>query len=177
MSNNLLDVDNWTWMDGCDDLSNFINGDIVMSLLDDMQGDQLSDDDDERLTSVIRSLEAEIDQGQSRPTFNNIEVPVHGHDYFQGKPERNYNGENLHSLDIVNQCWSEDFVEPNDLDLSWMEIEMASSYLSDDMNNLSHMNNNYGQNYKVVGGICDFSGTVCFEENDYNSFWQEQNVV
>ncbi|XP_055823860.1 uncharacterized protein LOC129892318 [Solanum dulcamara] len=164
---NLLAVENWTWIDGCDDLNIFdvsqINGDIVMSLLDDMQDDQLDDsdddrDNDERLTGVIKSLEAKIDQGQSRPTFNNVVselvARVHGHDSFQDK---------------------QDFVESNDLDFSWMEMEMISSYPSDDMN-LWCMDNNYGQDYEVIGGISNYSDTISFEENDYHSLWQEQNV-
>ncbi|KAH0651317.1 hypothetical protein KY285_031439 [Solanum tuberosum] len=180
---NLLAVENWTWFDGCDDLSNFdvsqIDGDIVMSLLDDMQGDDHHDD--ERLTSVIRCLEAEIDQTQSYPTFNNVVsdlvVRVHGHDSFQDKQERNYNGENLQSQNTIGQCQSEDFVESNDLDFSWMEMEMemVPSYPSDEMN-LWYMDNNYGQGYEVVSGISNYSNTVSFEENDYHSLWQEQNV-
>ncbi|KAK6785351.1 hypothetical protein RDI58_018806 [Solanum bulbocastanum] len=180
---NLLAVENWTWIDGCDDLSNFdvsqMDGDIVMSLLDDMQGDD--HDDDERLTSVIRSLEAEIDQTQSYPTFNSVVselvVRVHGHDSFQDKQERNYNGENLQLRNTIGQCQIEDFVESNDLDFSWMEMEMemVSSYPSDEMN-LWYMDNNYGQGYEVVSGISNYSDTISFEENNYYSLWQEQNV-
>ncbi|KAG5597499.1 hypothetical protein H5410_038731 [Solanum commersonii] len=164
---NLLAVENWTWIDGCDDLSNFdasqIDDDIVMSLLDDMQGDD--NHDDERLTSVIRSLEAEIDQTRSYPTFNNVvselAVRVHGHDSFQDKQERNYNGENFQSQNTIGQCQSEDFVESNDLDFSWMEMEMemVPSYPSDEMN-LWYMDNNYGQEaeleYPNIKGDCIF---------------------
>lgn len=181
---NLIAVENWTWIDGCDELSNFdvsqIDGDIVMSLLDDMHGDDHHDD--ERLTSVIRSLEAEIDQSQSRSTFNNIVseliVRVHDHDSFQDKQERNYDGENLQSRNIIGQYQNKDFVESNDLDFSWMEMEMEmlSSYPSGDIN-LWCLNNNYEQDYEeIADGVFDYSDTVFLDENDYHSLWQEQNV-
>lgn len=183
----LLPAENWACIDGCDELSNFevsqIDGKIVMSLLDDMQS-ELGDDhqDDERLTSVIRSLEAEIDLGQSRPAFTSVvselAVRVHGHDSFQDKQRRNYNLEDLQSWDNFGQCQSQDFAESNDLDFSWMEMEienMASSYPSDDMN-LWYMDTNYGQDHEVDDGISDYTDTVFFEGNDYHSLWQEQNA-
>ncbi|KAK4355325.1 hypothetical protein RND71_024296 [Anisodus tanguticus] len=173
---NLLAAENWTWIDGCDDWSNFdvslIDGDIVMSLLDDMQGDQLGDDhhDDERLTSVIRSLEAEIDHGQSRPTFNVVSEPtvkIHDDISFEDKQGRNYNIKDLQSWDITGQYQSCNIVESNELDFSWMEMEMEmiSMYPSDEMN-FWNIDTNYGQDYPCI---------VSIEENDY-SLWQEQNV-
>ncbi|OIT20347.1 hypothetical protein A4A49_38645 [Nicotiana attenuata] len=179
----LVPAENWACIDGYDDFSNFevsqIDGEIVMSLLDDMQSELGDDhDDDERLTSVIRSLEAEIDLGQSRPAFTSVvsdlTVRVHGHDSFQ---DRNYNLEDLQSRDIVAQCQSQDFAESNDLDFSWMEmeIEMASSYPTDGMN-LWYMDTNYGQDHEVDDGISDYTDTVFFEGNDYHSLWQELNA-
>ncbi|KAF3650261.1 putative heme-binding protein 2-like [Capsicum annuum] len=173
---NLLAAENWTWIDGCDDLSNFdmsqINGDTVMSLLDDMQDDHElgydhyhHDDDDERLMSVIKSLEAEIDQGRSHPTFNimsELAVNVHAdNNSFEDTQGRNYNIEDLQSRNFNGQ----DFVESNALDFSWMEMEMEMEM--DLEMNFWNIENNYGQDYPC---------TVSFEENDCHSLWQEQNV-
>ncbi|CAN4104324.1 unnamed protein product [Withania somnifera] len=149
---------NWTWIDGCDDLSNLevsqIDRNIVMSLLDDMQGDQLGYDD-ERLISVIKSLEAEINHDQSCYTFNIVSELALNNNSFEDKQGRNYDIEDLQSRDPYQ---SQDFTESNDLDFGWMEMDMEME-----------MNfwNNYGQDYPC---------TISFEENDYHSLWQEQNV-
>ncbi|MCD9640880.1 hypothetical protein HAX54_026591 [Datura stramonium] len=164
---NLLAAENWTCIDGCDELSNFEvsqidGGDFVMSLLDNMQGDDDHHDDD-RLTSVIKSLEAEIDRGQSCSTFDIVSeliVKNRNDNSFDDKQGGNYYSlQDFQSRDINGQ----DFAESNNLDFSWMETETEMEMEM----NFWNIENNYGRDYPY---------TVPFEENDYHSFWQEQNV-
>lgn len=163
------EVENWACINGCNnDLSNFdhsqIDCSLLMSLLDDSQGVDDIDHDNERLSSVIRSLEAEIDD---QPLIN---VDQNSH---QGST----NGEDWQSRES-GQSQSQDFLESDGLDLNWMDIEMEiapSNSISDDMMNFWYMENSYGQDHEVHDVYEYGYGTFPLEENDHNSWGQEQN--
>ncbi|OIT27471.1 hypothetical protein A4A49_21804 [Nicotiana attenuata] len=155
------EMENWACINGCNDLGNFdqsqIDCALLMSLLDDSQLGVEDEHDNKRLTSVIRSLEAEIDDQQV----------INGHDSFQDSQGRN-SGEDW-QLWEDSQYKSQDFLESEGLDLNWMalEMEIAPSSTSDDMN--------FWYNHQVHD-MCKYGyAAFSLEENDHNSWGQEQN--
>ncbi|MCD7458813.1 hypothetical protein HAX54_039279 [Datura stramonium] len=165
------EVENWTCINGCNnDLSNFDHSQIdcalLMSLLDDSQGLEDIDHDNERLSSVIRSLEAEIDDQHM----------IKDHNSFQNSHQGSTNREDCQPWESI-QCKSQDFLESDGLDLNWMDIEMdiaPSSSISDDMN-FWYMDNSYGQDHEAHDVYEYGYGAFPLEENDHNSWGQEQN--
>ncbi|KAK4727935.1 hypothetical protein R3W88_032852 [Solanum pinnatisectum] len=155
------EVENWACINN--DLTNFDNSQIdcslLMSLLDDSQGVDDIDHDNERLSSVIRSLEAEInDQPVDPDSFHNTH---------QGST---INSEDWQSWEYgQSQSQSQDFLESDCVDLNWMDIEMEiapSNTINDDMMNFWYMDNSYGQDHDVY----EYGyGTFPLEENDHNS--------
>ncbi|CAN4097002.1 unnamed protein product [Withania somnifera] len=154
------EVENWACIDGCNnDLTSFDHSQIdcalVMSLLDDSQGLEDIDHDNERLSSVIRSLEAEIDDQHL----------INDHDSFKNSHQGSTNREDWQSWES-DQRQSQDFIETDVLDLNWMDIEMEiAPSISDDMN-FWYMDNSYGQAHDVY----EYGyGAFPLEENDHNS--------
>ncbi|KAL0353932.1 UNVERIFIED_CONTAM: hypothetical protein Sangu_0974500 [Sesamum angustifolium] len=163
-------AENWEYADTTHDCSeNFelsqINHSLLMSLLDETQVD---DCDDERLTNVIRSLEAEIDYS--------------GHDYA-------YDHNTIWENDLVDCQSSNDesndqdcLLQQDDLDLHWMDMETIPSSPSGGMGGWYMDHHGLG----MVGGMShEFGGIknyshLCYgsplEEQDYGSLWHETNA-
>ncbi|KAK4344594.1 hypothetical protein RND71_034770 [Anisodus tanguticus] len=150
--------ENMACIKSCNDLSNFElsqeNRALLMSLLDETQAldDHEHYHDDKRLTSVIRSLEIEIDQRTMK-----------GHDLFQENNQGVANFEyNWQSCDDQSQKNS----ESNGIgEFNWMEIEMENFLYMETSNKDEH----------EVDGVSEYCYGVCLEENNYDSFlWEEQ---
>ncbi|WMV48944.1 hypothetical protein MTR67_042329 [Solanum verrucosum] len=151
--------ENLSCIKNCNDLSNFDlsqeNLTLLMSLLDETQGIDDHDHDDERLASVIRSLEVEINQHTMK-----------GHELFQ---ENNQGVANLEYYNWQPCDQSQNNSKSNNIELNWMEIEMDITP-KDDMKFLDMETNN-----QEIDGVSQYCYGVCLEENNNNSFlWEEQ---
>ncbi|KAA8526708.1 hypothetical protein F0562_009063 [Nyssa sinensis] len=116
--------ENWACINGNGDSDKFevteIDSAILMSLLEESQGEEC---DDERLKSVIRSLEAEID-----PTM------MDGHDSLV---ELGWGTANMDGcqLSVGGQVDGQDCLTSHDLDFNWMELDTVPSSPGDEMTN------------------------------------------
>jgi len=142
-----------------------IDGALLMSLLEESNAE---DCDDDKLTSVIRSLEAEIDPNM-----------MDGHDLSMDLGWGS-NPENFQPFDVA-QVDDLDCSISHDLDdFDWMEMEMEMippSSPSDEMNNW-YMDPCGDELDGVIGfgAVTDFSNMyygVPLEELTYGSLWQE----
>ena len=157
--------ENWACINADDDEFdqfevNKIDGAFLMSLLEESHNEEC---DDERLTSVSRSLEAEINP-----------IVIDGHD----SP--------MHELDNCQpseaaQVDGQDSSMAHDLDLHWMDVEMDPASPSDEMTNW-YMDP-CGDEFDAIiefGGVRDHSqnlyGVVHLEELSYGSLWQETHT-
>ena len=138
---------------------NKIDGVLLMSLLEESHNEEC---DDERLTSVIRSLEAEINP-----------IVMDGHD----SP--------MHELDNCQpseaaQVDDQDSSMAHDLDLYWMDVEMGPASPSDEMTNW-YMDP-CGDEFDAIiefGCVSDYSQNlygVHLEELSYGCLWQETHT-
>lgn len=141
----------------CNDLSNFDlsqeNRALLMSLLDETQGIDDHDQDDERLTSVIRSLEVEINQHTMK-----------GHELFQ---ENNQGVANLeYNWQPCDQ--SQNNSKSNNIELNWMDIITPK----DDMKFLEMEINDDHE----VDCVSQYCFGVCLEEkNNHSILWEKQS--
>ncbi|KAJ8527759.1 hypothetical protein K7X08_015210 [Anisodus acutangulus] len=154
------EVENWACINGCNnDLCNFDHSQIdcalLMSLLDDSKGLEYIDHDNERLTSVIRSLQTEIDEQHM----------INDHDSVQDSQGSN-NGDDWQSREAGQGQISQDFPKSDDLDFNWMDIEMeiAPSSTSDDMN-FWYLDTSYGQDHEAHDVYEYGYGAFPLEEN------------
>ncbi|KAL7186100.1 hypothetical protein ACSBR2_027956 [Camellia fascicularis] len=167
-------TENWASINGdADEFEKFeipeIDSALLMSLLEESQADQDCDDDDERLMTVIRSLEAEIDPDV-----------MDGHD-LDMDIEWDSNLEGGRSTGQVEaQDWPTS--KSDQLAFNWMEdVEMGPSSPSDDMA-IWYMEEPYGVEMDgviEVGGVGDYSHIyfgVPLEEHAYGSLWQETHA-
>ncbi|XAR68208.1 hypothetical protein NMG60_11003259 [Bertholletia excelsa] len=90
-----------------------IDSALLMSLLEESHAEEC---DDERLSTVMRSLEAEIDPKM-----------IHGHE-FAGDPTSDGC-----QLSDFKQVDGQDWPVSHDLEFNWMEIDMVPSSPSDDV--------------------------------------------
>ncbi|KAA8524069.1 hypothetical protein F0562_010500 [Nyssa sinensis] len=124
--------ENWACINGKNDFDNFevkeVDGALLMSLLEESQGEEC---DDERLKSVIQSLEAEIDSDM-----------MDGHDSLV-EPEWCSHMEGCQRC-RAGQVDSHDCLISHDLDFNWMGMDMnmnmnmdmvMASMANDDMTN------------------------------------------
>ncbi|KAK4373998.1 hypothetical protein RND71_004675 [Anisodus tanguticus] len=152
------EVENWACINGCNnDLSNFDHSQIdcalLMSLLDDSQGLEDIDHDNEKLTSVIKSLQAEIDEQHM----------INDHDSVLGIN----NSEDWQLWEAGQRQISQDFLQSDGLDFNWMDIEMdiAPSSTSDDMK-FWYMDTRYGHDHEAHDIGCEYGyGAFPLEEN------------
>ncbi|GFZ07605.1 hypothetical protein Acr_19g0005420 [Actinidia rufa] len=151
--------ENWACINGDDDefdqfKVNEIDSDLLMSLLEELHGEEC---DDERLTSMIRSLEAEINP----IVMDGHDLPMHNSDSCQPSDAAQVDGQ--------------DCSMAHDLDLHWMHVEMAPASPSDEMTNW-YMDP-CGDEFD---GVRDHSqnlyGVVHLEELSYGSLWQETHT-
>uniref|UniRef100_A0A5B7ASK9 Uncharacterized protein n=1 Tax=Davidia involucrata TaxID=16924 RepID=A0A5B7ASK9_DAVIN len=156
--------ENWACINGNDDFDNFevteINGALLMSLLEESQGEEC---DDERLRSVIQSLEAEIDSNM-----------MDGHDSLV---ETEWGSQ----LSGGGQVDGHDCSTSHDLDFNWMDMEMVPSLPGDDMTNW-YMDPCGDEMDGIIefGGVRDYSHIyygIPLEENGCGSLWQETNAT
>ncbi|KAG8386671.1 hypothetical protein BUALT_Bualt03G0173300 [Buddleja alternifolia] len=152
-------VENWEYVDNRDDPENFelsqINQNFLMSLLDETQIDVC---DDERLTSVIRSLEAEIDSNSEHYAIDDIAM---GNTLVDCQSSNN--GFNGHDCSMM----------PHDnLDLHWMDMDIIPSSPNDGI----YMDH-HGQG---MCGVTEYYSQLCYEiplqGQDYDFLWYETNV-
>ncbi|KAJ8556093.1 hypothetical protein K7X08_022851 [Anisodus acutangulus] len=125
--------ENLACIKNCNDLSNFElsqeNRALLMSLLDETQALDDHDHDDERLTSMIRSLEDEIDQRTMK-----------GRDLFQENNEGVTNFEYKISESNVTD------------EFNWMEIEMENLLYMETNNKVDHEVDVVSDQYSY--GVC-----------------------
>ncbi|XP_057505748.1 uncharacterized protein LOC130789040 [Actinidia eriantha] len=138
-----------------------INGALLMSLLEESQGDEC---DDGRLNDVIRSLEAEIDP----------KMMMDSHDLSMENIEWGSESEDCQSLD-AGHIHGQDCTMSSDLDFNWVDMEMSPFSPSDEMTNWY---------MEPIDGIIEFGGEirdyseiyygVPLEEHAFgSSLWQE----
>lgn len=143
-----------------------IDSAFLMSLLQDSPIlDQSVDQDDKRLIHVIQSLEAEISPISVTNDYVSVLEPSTTDDYY---------GESRHQRD------GQDCSMTDDIDLSWIDMEMVTSldcgdsdltlwYMEesyvrdDDLYNVDH----YAQGYSYGVGMEEY------EYGDSHSLWQE----
>ncbi|CAL5336154.1 unnamed protein product [Camellia sinensis] len=174
-------AENWACMiNGDDEFDRFevpeIDTALLMSLLEESQVDQ--DCDDERLTSVIRSLEAEIEFDP-----NMMDGQDDHHLPLQPHHQRDGNLKGCQPSDGA-QVDGGDCSDPHDdLDFNWMDVEMAPSSPSDDIANW-YMDPYGGEMERIIEFIDqarDYSHTsygVPLEEHSgaYGYLWQETHT-
>ncbi|KAM7498541.1 hypothetical protein LguiA_022955 [Lonicera macranthoides] len=150
-----LGPQNWGCINGQDDLDQFevskIDGALLLSLLDESQVDHDDQDcDNERLSSVIRSLEAEINQS----SFMELEW-----DDNWVLPGGQVDGQDCSSSNGLNFDW-------RDLD------EVDSVYVNRIQD---HM-----EGVIEFGGVKDYYSEYCYEnpmeESGFDSLWHETNA-
>ncbi|KAK4364002.1 hypothetical protein RND71_015360 [Anisodus tanguticus] len=125
--------ENLACMKNCNDLSNFQlsqeNCALLMSLLDETQALDDHDHDDERLTSMIRSLEDEIDQRTMK-----------GRDLFQENNQGVTNFEyKISESNVIDE-------------FNWMEIEMENLLYMETNNKVDHEVDVVSDQYSY--GVC-----------------------
>ncbi|CAI9757162.1 unnamed protein product [Fraxinus pennsylvanica] len=160
-------ADNWESIVGYDDFidieSSHIDQSVLMSLLDESH---IEDCDDEKLTNVIRSLEAEITPNNTDyHSFDNLEWesdPIE----CQSSSDESMNNQNFSKL--------------HDLDFQWMDLEMVPSSPAAGM--ASWYMGPYEQELDAVtefGGLKNYSQiiyeTPLMEEHDFGLLWPETN--
>ncbi|KAI3427626.1 uncharacterized protein J3R85_009485 [Psidium guajava] len=142
-----------------DELEGSVSNDILLSLLE--ESPQGEERDDEQLNDVIRSLEAEInpDTVGGRDLVGELE--------FTGGSFKGHNG----------RCTVDNPTES--LDFDWIDMKMAPSSPSDDMNWYMdrYEDDEMMNNVVEFGVISDYSqiyyGVVPLEEQGYGSLWQD----
>ncbi|KAI6690252.1 hypothetical protein NL676_027080 [Syzygium grande] len=141
-----------------DELEGSVSNDILLSLLEELpKGEER---DDEQLNDVIRSLEAEI----------NLDM-VDSHDLVG---ELEFTGDSFE--EHGRRCTTGNSTEPFDFD--WIDMEMAPSSPSDDMNWYmdQYEDDEMMNNMVEFGVISDYSQIyygVPLEEQGYGSLWQD----
>ncbi|KAL6975551.1 hypothetical protein U1Q18_024345 [Sarracenia purpurea var. burkii] len=158
--------ENWACINGGDEyeFDKFevleINGTLLVSLLEESQVEEC---DDERLTSVIRSLEAEI-----------YPIKIGDHN-LPTLLEWGSSSDNCQPSDAA-QVDGQDCSAAHDLDFHWMDVEMDPSSPSDGMANW-YMDPCGDELEGIIefGGIGDsliFFGVPLEEELSYGTLWQ-----
>ncbi|KAK9266474.1 hypothetical protein L1049_021386 [Liquidambar formosana] len=157
--------ENYACINGDDDFNQFevseINGALLMSLLEESQGEV---GDDDRLMSVIRSLEAEISPNRTYGLDSPMELEF-------GVNQEDY------QLCNAGQVDGQDCSTSADLDFGWIDMELTSSSPSDDVTNW-YMDPCGDEMDGIIefGGVSDYSQIyygVPLEEHGYNSLWQD----
>lgn len=153
------------------DLSAFelsrINSDVLASFLEESL---MEDADDERLTSVMQALEAEISGAASRDDFTSLT---------EMKSEDHHGS--MEELQLYDLSASEGYSTSSDLDFDWTtDAEMACSSPSDEMNTmLLEYSVNEIEDAVMFVGIehhTQFWDGVFLEEHGYSSLWQEPYI-
>ncbi|PIM98693.1 hypothetical protein CDL12_28820 [Handroanthus impetiginosus] len=152
-------TENYSFNTGLEDLNDIefsnIDASFLMSLTEDSQID-----DDERLRSVIQSLEAEI---------------LNQNSFLETNSEEKYQFSSIQQMESC--CTSADHDQGHDFYFEGIDMEMPyycssademSSYFS------CHFEDNV-ENMAEFGGLTDYS-QVCYgmamEEDDYSGLWQ-----
>ncbi|CAK9157711.1 unnamed protein product [Ilex paraguariensis] len=169
--------ENWSCMNGPNhDFHNMevseVETALLISLLDESQGDDICDD--ERLRSVIQSLEVEIGPQMVDDVHNSFVDPSY---YTNMALEEGCSlsegGVHADGQDCSSSC---------DLDHTyWMDMEMMLSSPSDCM--INWYLDSYGEDMEGMGifefGVRDcFSFSYygnCIEDHEYGSLWQDTN--
>lgn len=142
---------------------------ILMSFLEDSV--QLECCDDDRLNSVIQSLEAAINPGLMNDHGSNVD---------DGYQLQDCLFDQLMSIDEEYTYGDQDNSASQDLDFSWMDLEISSSSSSSSSpgdHGLSCWYEQVGEedvehNAAQYGGVIDYS-EILLEEPTCSSIWQE----
>ncbi|XAR56394.1 hypothetical protein NMG60_11036862 [Bertholletia excelsa] len=162
-------AENWACLNGIgEDFDKLevpgIDSSLLKSLLEESQADEC---DDERLNSVIRSLEAEID-----PNAMSVSDSSMDGEWVVS------NSDDCQSSDLYQHMDDQDYSMAHDLDhFNWMEVEMAPSLPCDELNNwylepCEVEVNEYG-GVTVRDHSHMYHYGVPSEEDAYGSLWQE----
>ncbi|XP_010257766.1 PREDICTED: uncharacterized protein LOC104597731 [Nelumbo nucifera] len=149
-----------------------IDGDLLMSLLEESQVDQEAED--ERLGCVIRSLEAEIDDPNVLGGCGSVVQPeLAGR---RGSCE-DCRLQEMGLLEDGHHC-SGSCASQLSNEFDWIDMDMASSTPSDDMGNwyMDSCADEMIVGMVELGEVRDYSQFyygVPLEENAYSSLWQE----
>lgn len=159
-------AENWEHVDGHDGSENFElsprNHNLLMSLLDETQIDDC--DDDERLTKVIQSLQAEldfVDHYESWESDNLVDC--------QSSVDESY-GQGCPSM-----------MAPNEVDLHWMDVEILPASPSGEVGNW-YVDHHHGQGVSdgdvndQFGWIKNNFSPIEVDHQDYGSLWHVTNV-
>lgn len=146
--------ENWDFIDGCDD---YDTGALLMSQL--LDESHVEDCDDERLTSVIRSLEAEINEPnvliEHIDSFMELEWDDNLAEICKNKRDEK-DEDVINGQDCSTTSSDDDLVNYN-----WMEMEDMNEYYYHYPRfiNLDNVSNNF------------------LEEQSYGSLWQDTDVL
>ncbi|KAM6584951.1 hypothetical protein CsatB_011953 [Cannabis sativa] len=173
---------NWACINGGDDDVNTINGAFLMSLMEELQDnhDFVEEKDEERLNSVIRSLEAEIKyscsaHGDHDDQHRSISMD-HDHDQSSSDGEDHSQMDGHDDFSIISFDHG-DLDQINGWDFN-MEVDHeacspSSSSGNDDVNFYGYqcgdeiISSNYGD-HNYYGVAIDHQDNIA-----YNSFWQD----
>ncbi|KAL2245572.1 UNVERIFIED_CONTAM: hypothetical protein Sindi_2825400 [Sesamum indicum] len=155
---NTTATENCFWYKNSDEIDDteFLNIDnsLVMSLLEDSE---VEDGDNERLRTVIQSLEAEImSQNSCMGTYD-----------LEGCPD-DYRSCDVSCSTSPDRC----------LDFEWIDMERDYSYLNDEVGNYfnGQFTDKTGSTMFELGGEVDysqvFSYAMAMEEDEYCGLWQ-----
>ncbi|KAL0301343.1 UNVERIFIED_CONTAM: hypothetical protein Sradi_6411100 [Sesamum radiatum] len=152
-------AENCSFVEDLDDLNDVefsnIDSSFIMSLLDDSQ---VEDGDDQRLISVIQSLEAEI---MTPNSFSETNAECYLEDYAFSDVEQ---------MDGCSTSSDHVYFEGIDVDVSYMSLtdDMMTSYFI-------HQSADQMENVAEFVGLRDYSQVGCgvaMEEDDYSGLWQ-----
>ncbi|PON46279.1 hypothetical protein PanWU01x14_252930 [Parasponia andersonii] len=162
---------NWACFNGCDELEGVeiskINGAFLMSLMEELQDHvDVEERDEERLNSVIRSLEAEINSCTTEAEHDSCVEPDHQSSTFDGEDSQSCELEQMNDHDFT--------ISFEDLDMNgWINMEAEPCSPSHEMNYYVYQCEDDMIN-GVEGISIDYSthnycGAVRDQEHGYNS--------
>ena len=123
-----------------------MNNALIMSLMDESQGDE--SDDDHRLETLIRSLEAEITtEGRENSSSSTMEYEL----------ASNINGEDNQSWNVGQMDGHDYLPSPCDFMMEWVDMELVPSAPFDDRN---WCVDPFGNSMDVTTELFDFSVIV-----------------
>ncbi|ONI12213.1 hypothetical protein PRUPE_4G151500 [Prunus persica] len=164
MNNNMDMNDHFPGAAGAGTSSNMSNA-LLMSLLEETQGDQ--DHDEERLRSLIRALEVELDPTTSED-----------HEIFMENPHQfgGISQEDFQPLD-VGYVSGGDFPGTDAAGFGWIDMEIGSSSQEGTGESVDwYMDSCLDDEIDCSSSNFGGSTTTPFEENGYQNLWQETYI-
>lgn len=164
--------ENWACIKSDDEFEGIevsgLNGAFLMSLMEELQ-DHVEESDEERLNSVIQSLEAEITNSCSMDAKQNSCMESDHQSISDGEDSQPCS---LGQMDSHNCSISFDDLDMNE----WINMEAEPCSPSHEMNCYMY---HFGGEVIGFGGVCTndsphtYYGVALDQEHGYNSLWQE----